>query len=133
MAVTHGQIHANLNPRARISATLTPRGNVSAALNIGRSTGGAGVIMKTKEEWDSQPTLKSIRGCIYVYTDYRQEEDPETGETKNYPGTKIGDGSTYLIDLPFTTIPVTEDDIARWNDHVGAIIDEDESNLIFYH
>lgn len=116
-----------------IRAKVSPYGAVFGEVQKSTGGGGAGVIMKTKAEWAELPTLKSIKGCFYVYTDYRQEEDPETHEITNIPAMKIGDGEAYVIDLPFETIAITEEDIARWNDHVGVIVDEETGSLIFYH
>lgn len=50
--------------------------------------------------WDGQPSLIAERGAIYVYSDHRTAVID--GNTVTIPGMKIGDGSTYLIDLPFT-------------------------------
>ena len=99
-----------------------------------RQIGGNGnVIVRTKEEWNAMPHLLSVKGCIYVYSNYRIIVDPITGKNKAIPSIKIGDGMSYLIDLPFATQAITEDDIARWNNHVGAYVDEENNNLVFYH
>lgn len=52
--------------------------------------------MRTAAEWDADRQLISENGVLYVYTEYDQSE---TG--KSLTGIKIGDGTTYLIDLPF--------------------------------
>lgn len=134
MATNHGRMTASITPRAVVQGTIEPKVFLSGSIQIGNGgSGSAGMIIRTKEEWNSMPSLMSIRGCIYVYSNYRVEIDPETHEEILYPGTKIGDGSTYLIDLPFSTIPITEEDIAKWNDHIGVIVDENENSLVFYH
>lgn len=51
----------------------------------------------TTEEWDSHIEIVSEIQAIYIYTDFKVESDV------NLPAIKIGDGSTYLIDLPFIT------------------------------
>ena len=91
------------------------------------------IYSKTKDEWASMPGLMSIKDALYIYTDYRQETNPDTGEIKNIPRMKIGDGMAYVIDLPFATMSITDEDITRWNDHVGVYVDESTNNMIFYH
>lgn len=49
----------------------------------------------TTEEWNAQPELIGEREHIYVYTDYCSENGTV------YPALKVGDGESYLIDLPF--------------------------------
>ena len=49
----------------------------------------------TTEEWNAQRELVSMRNTIYIYTDYATQDET------NIPGMKIGDGDSYLIDLPF--------------------------------
>ena len=57
--------------------------------------------MHTTEYWDSIPSLQSLQGAFYIYTDYKTVE--VEGQTKVIPGVKIGDGDAYVIDLPFIT------------------------------
>lgn len=54
---------------------------------------------KTKNEWDSDINIISEKGSFYIYSDYKiiYKDDKEF----LLPGLKIGDGKTYLIDLPF--------------------------------
>lgn len=63
------------------------------------------VLVGTSEYWDSQLTLLSSQDTVYVYSDR---------------GIKIGDGVTYLYELPFFSISVTEAEKNYWNDKVGA-------------
>ena len=53
------------------------------------------IQQNTTEGWNAQPNLKAKRNCIYVYTDHC------TYNNKNIPAMKIGDGTSYLIDMPF--------------------------------
>ena len=80
------------------------------------------IYAHTTEYWNSMPSLQSLQGAIYIYTDYKTIE--EDGVTKNLPGIKIGDGDAYVIDLPFisdseskqiTTLTETV------NAHIGAV------------
>lgn len=65
------------------------------------------VLVGTSEYWNGQQTLVSAENVIYVYSDY---------------GMKIGDGTSYLSELPFTTVFISDADKANWNDKVGARI-----------
>ena len=54
----------------------------------------------TTANWSSQPSFVPLNGELIIYTDYETRTD-EHGNTINAPGIKIGDGSTYGVDLPF--------------------------------
>lgn len=59
------------------------------------------IIYDTTDNWNSQSDLIPDSGTLVVYLDkYSYEKD---GETVYVPGIKVGDGSAYLIDLPFIT------------------------------
>lgn len=62
--------------------------------------GSAPVYYATKEDWDAQTSLVSESGSIYIYSNYKTYTDDD-GNTVNVPGIRIGDGTTYLSDLPF--------------------------------
>lgn len=90
-----------------------------------------GVVVHTTEEWRTEyGNVLSIKGCWYVYSDYRQED--KQGVITYIPRTKIGDGSTIINDLPFATMSITDEDIAKWNDHVGIIVDEEQHRIVCY-
>ena len=61
------------------------------------------VLYGTTEDWNSQPELVAKKGYLYVYSDYKQDE-----QEQNIAGFKIGDGTSYLIDLPFTDSVIYE-------------------------
>ena len=93
------------------------------------------VFYDTCENWDAQSLLITIKDAIYVYTDYKLDE-----EGRVVPGIKIGDGLGYLIDAPFLSAPydehiadldihVTEQNKTFWNNKVRCYMDGD--NLIF--
>lgn len=115
---------------------MTVSGNASATVTLGETTRIANrvVISHTKAEWAELHSLMSKKDIIYVYTDYRQEENPETHEIINIPRIKIGDGMTYVADLPFATMSITDDDIARWNNksNLQVMVDEETNSLVFY-
>lgn len=97
------------------------------------------IFSDTTDGWNSQPHLIAVRNAIYVYTDYQQTQDGQ-GNTVFIPGLKIGDGTSYLIDMPFTDdlmvqhmangdIHVTLEEKAFWNSKVRAYESDDE-NLV---
>ena len=80
----------------------------------------------TVAEWAQQTSLISEKDVIYVYTDH------QTDDGKNIPGIKIGDGLTYVVDLPFvdtiymkhitdTDIHITAEERAKWNKVNSAV------------
>lgn len=56
------------------------------------------IFYNTTAYWDSLLDLVPERGSIYIYSDYAEDSYSEDAYT---PGIKVGDGSSYLIDLPF--------------------------------
>ena len=105
------------------------------------------VYYDTTANWDLQRDMISERGAIYIYSDYWSGE--VDGTTQFIPAIRIGDGTSYLIDLPFTvaneaaalaealsnhirdtTVHVTQAQKDFWNSKYSAYVDDDES-LIF--
>lgn len=62
----------------------------------------ATVYFDTVSGWNEQSDLVSVKNAVYVYTDY---QDTEEGKIA---GVKVGDGTTYVVDLPFTDKLVRE-------------------------
>lgn len=54
---------------------------------------------------------------MYVYSDYKTEIID--GERVSRPGIKVGDGTSYLIDMPFFQC-VTQSEVNFWNNKVNA-------------
>jgi len=84
--------------------------------------------VKTSAEWAELTTLVSVKGEVYVYSDYQEDEDGHP-----IPGIKMGDGLAYVVDLPFvsgTDYRISQDDIDNWNDKVAVRLDGE--TLIFY-
>lgn len=88
--------------------------------------------------WDSNPDLIAEQGIVYVYA------DKFTGESGYIPGIKIGDGTSYLIDMPFVADDIREQlmnhinnmqlhvsysDRQSWNNKVSVRVLAD--NLVF--
>ena len=58
------------------------------------------VSENTMAGWNSNPQYLPKKGEICIYTDYMTIQD-DMGRDVTYPGIKIGDGNSYLIDMPF--------------------------------
>lgn len=75
----------------------------------------------TKLDWDSDKTLIAEKGTFYIYLDYKKIQK-EDGQEVYMPGIKIGDGSSFLIDLPFIN-DTSDSDIKRFQnlilDHIN--------------
>jgi len=85
--------------------------------------------------WNSDPTLVAEEGAFYVYT------DAATYDGQLVPRLKIGDGSTYLIDLPFlndpeyehmndTTVHITAAERQLWNNKVTTYEPQNETLIL---
>ena len=81
------------------------------------------VLYNTTDYWNSQIGYISLENVMYVYVDAREYDG------QNIPRIKIGDGTTYLIDLPFLNeeeidhinnqiIHITAAERASWNNKV---------------
>lgn len=127
-AVSQSGVNGNASDHANLSAQATVVQRVTGALSM-PSSGRKEVISATTEEWNSKPNYISVKDIIYVYTDH----NVISGEP--IPGIKVGDGVTYLIDLPFVTggCEVTQEQIDFWNNKVAIMIDpNDPECVIFY-
>ena len=68
---------------------------------------GATVAYHTTEYWAQRARYVPQRGEILVYSDKNQVE--RDGQIFNEPALKIGDGTTYLVDLPFVNESMYDD------------------------
>lgn len=106
----------------------------------GNENTSASVYVNTTAGWNAQPQLVGLANRVYVYSDYI------SGDGLPVPGMKIGDGSAYLIDLPFvagnntalaahisdTTAHITESERLFWNNKVTCFISNgDEETVVF--
>lgn len=105
-------------------------------------TGQSSIITKTTAQWNAEnPKSISKSGVMYIFSDANsyEEEYTENDETLTrtvyVPGIKIGDGSAYVVDLPF--VNVTSEQINFWNNKVNCYLepeiieDGDNETLIF--
>lgn len=55
------------------------------------------------QHWNEARGFVPLAGEVIIYTDYKTIQKEIDGEMKNVniPGVKVGDGQTYVQDLPF--------------------------------
>lgn len=133
------RISGELTPEQAISATLQAAGSVSGSLSTGLSYDMLRNLPKlngltiegdktsfyysvptikfdTKEHWDGSFEI-SEKNVIYVYTDYSTDE-----HGVNIAALKIGDGTSYIVDLPFIGVDesLIRDHIENTEIHITA-------------
>lgn len=127
--VNTGALSGTLSGRGAVSGSLSGRSAVSGGIRGGTGGGefGGRIITKTTAEWEATPTRVSSLNTIYVYSDSRQTDDGYI------PRLKVGDGTTYIVDLPFSTMSITQDDIDRWDGKstLKVTADAESGTLIF--
>ncbi len=116
---------------------------LTGALNA-RDLGLGNVYYDTTAAWNAQPELIAEEAAIYIYSDYQIYTD-EAGNRTVIAGLKVGDGTSYLIDMPFvtdnmsstlinhladTTVHITAAEREFWNNKVSAYIDHTSSELL---
>lgn len=112
--------------------------NVQTAIDAINAAVAGGVQYDTEENWNAQPQLTAAKGVIYVYSNH-----DISAEDRFIPGIKIGDGVSYLIDMPFidnkyaihiadTIIHVSTDDREFWGDKVTCDIDPIKDNVLVF-
>lgn len=112
------------------------------------STENNGILVKTEEEWNSTPSVISQRNTLYIYSNHKTLTNQQ-GDIINIPGIKVGDGLSFIIDLPFvnqefetklyqhlsnSAIHITNEEREFWNKKVRCFMDEtniNNENLIF--
>ena len=72
----------------------------------------------TTANWNAARSFIPMRGEIIIYTDHSSMDDGY-GNMINVPGIKIGDGSAYLIDLPFVGADVRYQILTELREHSG--------------
>ena len=120
--------------------TITLTGALTA-----RDLGLGNVYYDTTANWDLQRSLVAEEAAIYIYSDYKKIYD-RRGNLINVAGIKIGDGSSYLVDMPFvtdsltsiltshitdTSVHVTRAEKEFWNNKVSSYLNGgDLENLV---
>ena len=97
----------------------------------------AEILSNTVDGWNQQPQLVAEKNKLYVYTDYKLIDGNPV------PGFKVGDGTSQLIDMPFSNEPffehmantyihVTDEEKNFWNNKVRCYIDPQNSEGIIF-
>lgn len=122
-----------------LSLDISNGGDLNVLFESYTASGKEFVHIDTTERWNAQRFLIAEKGIIYVYSDY------VVLHGINVPAVKIGDGTSYLIDLPFVmgnndvlndhvhnnTIHITEDERQFWNNKVTCFLSKiDQTNLV---
>lgn len=92
------------------------------------------IYYHTTAEWNAQLTLISQAGAFYVYSDHRQVTNEDRNMTYNVPGLKIGDGVSYLSDLPFVgegsgSMEEVEEELDELTHTVQDHVGDDEAHV----
>lgn len=126
---------------------LTNKPTINNVTLIGnKTTADLGIVLSdTTANWNNQSSLITTENTIYVYRDFKTI-DNGNGTYSIFPGIKIGDGTSYLIDMPFAdgedprliahiannTIHVTAAEKEFWNNKWrGYITELSPENLVF--
>lgn len=121
--------------------SITLEGALTAEdLGLGR------IYYDISENWNAQANLIAERGVVYIYSDRDYVVDG-SGNAIPVAGMKVGDGTSYLIDMPFTDdaifskllyhinhqeVHVSEYDRIFWNNKVSTLFYNGEpENLVF--
>lgn len=120
--------------------SITLEGNLT-----GHDLGLGVVYYDTTANWNAQISLVSERTAIYIYSDYATIYD-EMDNPTYVAGVKVGDGTTYLVDLPFITdemtalllqhigndaVHLTTAEREFWNNKISCYLDiENAENLV---
>ena len=119
--------------------------HITAAERVLWNTGR--VVTKTTAEWNAETSYIPAAGYICVYSDYTTTTDA-SGNVINTPALKVGDGTTYIVDLPFmvgthaqealdshinnTAVHITELERTFWNNKVSCSIDSTNPEEIVF-
>ena len=130
--------YEKLRNRPRINQVLLEGALSAEDLGLGQ------VFYDSTAQWNSQPELVAERSVVYVYSDSRYIEN-EQGRQIPVAGIKIGDGTSYLIDMPFVTdalsalilghianldMHVTAAEKEFWDNKVSAYVRPEDGALI---
>ncbi len=121
---------------------LIGKPQINGVTLVGNKTGddlGLNLIhTDTTENWNAQRDLVAQSGHIYIYSDYRIIDGVPI------PAMKVGDGTSYLIDMPFmdgssadldahihdTTVHITEAERVFWNNKVTAFLSQGSAETL---
>lgn len=129
-----------LQNRPRINEVIL-EGSLSASdIGLGQ------VYYDTTENWNNQRDLITEKSVVYVYSD-SQFIEYEPGRQIPVAGIKIGDGTSYLIDMPFVTdtltftiinhvsntkVHITDAEREFWDNKISAYIDPNDPEALVF-
>lgn len=132
------KLYGTLYAAESLTGSIGGSESLSGVIGIAGSGGSSNIFYGTTQFWNEKPTLIATRGGIYVYSDHSKDPD-----NKDIPAIKIGDGTSYLIDMPFTddayarhildtVVHITQEERESWNNKVRCFIDpENAQNIVF--
>ena len=132
------RLDATFENLSNLNVLLSETQNVEAEFGNVYVVGGGKVLYATTATWNSQPQLMSARGYIYIYSDWKQDD-----QGNNIAGMKIGTGNAYLIDLGFkeqifydhimdVVKHVTQEEREFWNNKVTCFESTVEGELLIF-
>lgn len=131
----NAQFDSNISADIQLSSSIPFEAQFGSIYVV---SGDCRVLYATTETWNSQPQLISAKGFIYIYSDYRQNE-----QGINIPAMKVGDGNAYLIDMPFTdellydhladnVRHITQQEREFWNNKVRCYTSEIQDDVLIF-
>ena len=109
---------ADLSDHLKLSGQISDRESLVGSLSNGLfSVSGIKLYYDSMANWNAQSTMIAEKKAIYVYKDYIVHSN-EDGNQTFVPGMKIGDGTSYLIDMPFIGSSYSDIDNAI-NEHIN--------------
>lgn len=88
--------NASFTETQDVNATFNDPAMLESGMSDATEVEVSNVRIATTAEWDAQTTLISGVGIVYMYTDHMTDQGGNP-----IPGFKVGDGTSYLIDMPF--------------------------------
>lgn len=119
-----GSVSASRSVTGMVSSSPFGISGTVEALKVIERT-NAVIDYNTTDGWNQAADTIAQKGVVYVYSDYQTDK-----ENNQIPGIKIGDGTSYLIDMPFAT-GITQKQIDFWNNKVSVYAVEDEKRIVF--
>ena len=132
------KLYGTLYATENLTGSIGSSESLSGIMGIGSGGGSSNIFYGTTQFWNEKPTLIATRGAIYVYSDHSKDPD-----NKDIPAIKIGDGTSYLIDMPFTddayarhildiVVHITQEEREFWNNKVTSYINKNNAqNIVF--
>ena len=96
----------------QINLESVPMHRINLTTPVAFGGGNAKVSIDTVANWSLKLDYIPQKGEIIIYS------DRNVVDNVNYPGIKIGDGSAYVVDLPFVGDDITDYILGALDDHV---------------